>query len=240
MKSRTLGALLSVAIVAGCSRPGDATIALTMPTSTGSLTSKSTQVKDPSATWGIPLDDGSLAVRSDRQFGDGTYSLYTNGVCGVTTTIFATTASSPTPSGDAVLETSYPKGKSCGRTVTMVYPDGGQETLATFSNLNQLQSPEASTIIPVGQTSLRRLIIGFNATLLSNPTSGRCGRVIFGDNGQVGAGSDKLLVTRLSPTTWHVQSQPAPNNRAYCENLNTIYDNMNVDLMIVSSYPLPS
>jgi len=37
----------------------------------------------------------------------------------------------------------------------------------------------------------------------------------------------------------YVQSQAAPNNRALCENLATIYSNMTIDLTIVSSYALP-
>ena len=120
----------------------------------------------------------------------------------------------------------------------MEYPDGARETLATFSNLNKLQNTSTATVIPVGSSALRRLIVGFGATLLNNPSVGRCGRVIFGDNGAVGAGSDMLQVTRISATTWHVQSQATPYNRAYCENLNLFY-NLNVDLEIVSSYALP-
>jgi hypothetical protein len=196
-------------------------------------------VKDPSATWSIPLADAGLALKSDGRFGDGTSSVYANGVCGVGTNIFATTASGPNPTGDATLQMSYPRGHGCGRTVIMSYPDGGADTLATFSNLNKLESNDPGTAIPIGQTSLRRHIVGFGDRILGNPTAGRCGAVFFGDNGHVGAGTDMVMVTRVDATTWHVQSQPAPNNRALCQNLGAIYSNMTIDLTVVSSYALP-
>lgn len=192
-------------------------------------------VESPSATWKIPLAHDGLALRSDGLFSDGTNSVYATGVCSVSGTIFVGEAET----GDAILQMSYPKGKSCGRRVTMVYPDGFQERLATFSNLNKLQSFTLGNAISVGQSAYRRLIVGFGATLLNNPNTGRCGRVIFGDNGVVGAGTDMLVVTRINATTWRVQSQPAPNNRAFCETLNVIYENMNVDFTIESSYALP-
>lgn len=232
--------VLLVAATSACSGPTDAPAPRTTAPAIRASASKSTSVKDPAATWQIPVADAGLSVKSDGRFSDGTYSVYADGVCSVSGRIFATTASSPTPSGDAVLQMSYPKGKSCGRTIIVGYPDGGADTLAAFNNLNKLQSNDPNTVIPIGQTAYRRLIIGFNATLLGNPSSGRCGRIIFGDNGNVGAGTDMLLVTRLNSTTWHVQSQPAPNNRALCENLGEIYDNMIVDFVVVSSYGLPS
>jgi len=203
------------------------------------LMSRSAPAKDPSATWSIPLADAGLALKSDGKFGDGLSSVYANGVCGVGTNIFATTASGPNPTGDATLQMSYPKGHGCGRTVIMSYPDGGADTLATFSNLNKLESNDPATAIPIGQTSLRRLIVGLSDRILGNPTAGRCGAVIFGDNGHLGEGTDMLLVTRVNATTWHVQSQAGPSNRALCENLATIYSNMTIDLTIVSSYALP-
>jgi hypothetical protein len=233
MKQLVLVAAALIAGLSSCSEPTEARHAM----SSGSVpsASKSSQTADPTATWKIPLDEAGLALKSDGRFGDGSASVYANGVCGVSTRIF----SAASESGDATLQTSYPKGKGCGRTVIMAYPDGGADTLAVLGNLNKLESADLANAIPIAQTSLRRLIIGFNDRLAGNPTAGRCGRVIFGDNGTVGAGTDMLLVTRVDATTWHVQSQPAPNNRALCENLSAIYDGMNVDLTIVSSTALP-
>lgn len=233
MKPHLLVASALIFGVASCSEPTAAPRVLS-----GSLVpsaSKSSQASDPTATWKIPLADGGLALKSDARFSDGSASVYANGVCGVSTRIFA----APSESGDATLQTSYPKGKGCGRTVITTYPDGGADTLAFLANLNKLESADLGNAIPIGQSSLRRLIIGFNDRLSGNPTSGRCGRVIFGDNGTVGAGTDMLVVTRVDAATWRVQSQPAPNNRALCENLGAIYDGMNVDLTIVSSFGLP-
>jgi hypothetical protein len=189
-------------------------------------------VTDPTATWKIPLADAGLALRSDHAYSDGTYSLYADGVCNVSGKIFATTAASN--SGDATLQTSTPTKGKCGRLISLFYPDGYQETVATFNNLNELENTGYS--IPVGATVTRRLVI--NPGVLANNPS-RCGRLHFGVGtlGLKGVGSDSLLVTRLDASTWQVQSQAAPNDRALCENNGQIYE-MPVSFMIVSSYPL--
>jgi hypothetical protein len=175
---------------------------------------------DPTATWKIPLADAGLSLQSDGMFGDGTYSVYANGVCRVSATIFAN-------SGDATVQTTAPKGNTCGRRFRVVYPDGGSDFTPAFNNLNKLQQPP----IPVGTTEERRLIL--------NPGEGtRCGRVIFGSNGIVGDGTDKLLVTRMDARTWQVQSQASPNDRAFCESNGAIY-NMQVSFVIIASRDLP-
>ena len=193
---------------------------------------------DPTATWKIPLADAGLSLKSDHLFNDTMYSAYADGTCGVAAKIFATTAFSNT--GDATIQMSYPSGHKCGRTITLVYPDSATETLATFSNLNQLQNTNPATVIHQGESALRRLIVGFQVSGLNNPTSSRCGRVIFGDNGNVGSGTDQLLVTRIDARTWRVQSQPAPNNRALCESLGIIYPGMVLDFLVVASADLPT
>jgi hypothetical protein len=180
------------------------------------------------ATWLIPLADGSLGVRSDRQYGDGTYSAYANGVCGVETAIFARASGSN--SGDATFRTNK---KKCTRRWVFHFPDGFTESVRTFNNLNILQNTSYS--IPVGTTAKRRLIIS-PGTFGSNPS--RCGRLIYGPNGTVSPGSDSLEVTRIDDRTWQVRSQPAPNNRAYCENNGQLYA-MPLDIVIVSNVPLP-
>lgn len=201
-------------------------------------------VKDPTATWLIPLADAGLVLRSDQRYADATntHSVYANGTCSVATRIFATTESNVDPSGDATISMTHPSGGRCGRTVTIAYPDAAiTESLATFSNLNKLQdNGDATTIIPVGGTALRRLIVGFEHRTLGNPTSGRCGRVIFGDNGSVGAGTDMLRVTRLDARTWRVQSQQPPSDRALCEKTGTIIGGMTVDFTVVASRDLPT
>lgn len=188
---------------------------------------------DPTDTWKIPLADATLAVRSDHAYSDGTYSVYASGVCNVSGTIFATTGASN--SGDATIQTSNPTKGKCGRQFTIVYPDGYTETLASFNNLNLLQNTTYS--IPIGTTVMRRLVV--NPGVLAN-NANRCGRLHFGVGplGDKGVGSDSVAVTRISASTWQVQSQPAPNDRAQCENNGQLYE-MPVSFLVVSSYPLP-
>ena len=186
---------------------------------------------DPTATWKIPLAAAALALRSDGMNGDGTYSVYANGVCGVSATIFATTAGSN--SGDATIQTSAPRSGKCGRVFTLSYPDAFTETLPSFNNLNVLEN--TGYAIPVGTTVQRRLIFA-PGSISNNPS--RCGRLLFGPNGSVGVASDSVNVTRVNASTWQVQSQAAPNDRAYCENNGQSYE-MPVSFVIVSSAPLP-
>lgn len=185
---------------------------------------------DPTATWLIPLDDAGLALRSDGNgiYSVGTNSVYANGICGVSTRIFATTGGSN--SGDATLQTG--KARNCTRQFVLRYPDAATESVLTFNNLNILQNTGYS--IPVGTTVKRRLIVAPGA-ILNNPS--RCGRVLFGPNGTVGPGSDSLNVTRIDAQTWQVQSHP-DSNLAFCEDTGELYP-MPVKFVIVSSAPLP-
>jgi hypothetical protein len=174
-------------------------------------------------TWKLPLDDGALALRSDRQFINGAYSDYTGGVCTVETKIFNGDAST---SGDATIRTTAPTGRRCGRVFKLFYPDGTSESVASFNNLNKLHNSES--YIPAGTTQPRRLIL--NPGIIG---PSRCGRIIFGDNGVVGEGTDMLDVTRVDGHTWEVRSQ-APsvdpitneittNDRALCESTGEIF-----------------
>lgn len=219
MSRSIIPAFLVSTLLVACSEP--ATTAL-MPTS---RTDAAAGVTDPTATWRIPLDDAALALRSDGLYAsaDG-FSVYADGVCRVSAKIFATTAYSNT--GDATIQTTAPKGNTCGRRLRLAYPDGVSDLFDTFSNLNALESTTSS--IPQGSTEPRRLILG-NAT--------RCGRVIFGDNGRVGAGTDKLDVRRVDARTWQVRSG-AIGSRALCESTGQIY-NLQVSFDVVASRDLP-
>jgi hypothetical protein len=90
-------------------------------------------------------------------------------------------------------------------------------------------------VIRVDSTAKRRLILNPEDSP-TNPS--RCGRLLFGPNGDVSLGSDSVEVTRLDAQTWQVRSQPAPNNRAFCEADGQLYA-MPVSFTIVSSAPLP-
>lgn len=239
----TTAALAALAVLAACQDAGTGPRVATTAPEAPSLAKSG--VKDPTATWLMPLADADLVLRSDQGYQDDTktYSVYANGVCSVAAKIFATTESNDDPTGDATLSMTYPKAGTCGRKVTIVYPDTTlTESLATFSNLNKLQdNGEKSTIIPLEGSAPRRLIVGFEHRTLGNPTSGRCGRIIFGDNGIVGAGTDMLQVTRVNARTWRVQSNSNPDlRRALCEKTKQIISGMTVDFTVVASRDLPT
>jgi len=178
---------------------------------------------DPTATWIFPAMEAGLGFASD---GQGAYS---DGACGVSTRIFATTAGSN--SGDATLQTN--KVKNCIRRFTLRYSatPGDTEVVPSFNNLLKLQTSTAW--IPIGTSVRRRLIVSPGA-LANNPS--RCGRVLFGPNGAVGLDSDSVNVTRVDASTWAVQS--TGTHQALCEANNTLYT-MPVSFTVVSSSPLP-
>ena len=188
----------------------------------------------PSDTWKLPLADGGLSLKSDRQYSDGTYSVYSAGVCNVIGSIFTGEDGSTNNSGDATIQTSLPSRGKCGRLFTIIYPDGFSETLASFANLNLLENTTYS--IPVGTTAKRRLVV--NPGVLANNPS-RCGKLYFGIGplGEKGIGSDSVAVTRIDASTWQVQSQAAPNDLALCETNGQLY-HMQVRFVAVSSRPL--
>jgi hypothetical protein len=189
------------------------------------------RVTDPTTTWTYPLNDAGLGVRSDHLYSDGVHSAYSNGVCSLSTTIFATDAASN--SGDATLNTGS-HGR-CVRHFTFVYPDGYSETLPSFNNLRMLENTTYS--ITIGATVERQLHMGSDA--ISNVAS-RCGGLVWGVGplGQTAVGSDSVLVTRLDASTWHVASQPPPHNLAWCKTTGQLFA-MPVDFTVVSNRPLP-
>jgi len=168
------------------------------------------RASDPTPTWTFPSDEAGLGFASDGQG-----LIYANGSCGVSTRLFSTSAGSG--SGDATIQTG--KGKNCSRKFKLLIPGGSYETVQSFNNLLALESSVLGISIPVGTSQLRRLIVSPGA-IVNNPST--CGRVIFGDNGNVGAGTDKLEVTRGSAGSWDVHSQVG-HNLALCENTGAIY-----------------
>lgn len=188
----------------------------------------------PSDTWKLPLADAGLSFKSDRQYSDGTYSVYAAGVCNVTGTIFTGDGGSTNNSGDATIQTSLANHGQCGRLFTIAYPDGVSETLASFNNLHELENTIYA--IPAGSMALRRLTI--NTANVTNKVTPRCGKLQFGPFQTTGGvGSDSVQVTRLDASTWRVQSQAAPNDLALCENNGQLY-HMQVSFLVVSSRPV--
>jgi hypothetical protein len=184
-------------------------------------------VADPTATIKLPLAGAGLSLKSDGKFSDGTYSLYADGVCGITGTIFLG------GSGDEVVDGSNPsaKDRKCvhyPRKVTVLYPDGIAEVIS--GPLMSVREVESQTyLIPVGSTARRQFHVRTNTT--------RCDGVHWG----APIGGDSVLVTRTATNTWHVYTQPYPNDQAACKQStgNTLLGHMPVDLWIVSSRALP-
>jgi hypothetical protein len=196
-----------------------------------SLANKVTPPPNPTPTWKIPLADATLAFRSDGTNGDGTYSIYSDGVCDVGTVIIEG------GSGDATINTT--KGK-CIRKFDLVYPDGSSELVQSFNNLNELET--TAFAIPVGATAERRFVI--NPGVWTN--NSRCDRLSFGQyapNAILGAGSDSVLVQRLDARTWHVYSKPddsdgTAHDIAMCEKTGELLQ-MPIDFTIVASSDQP-
>lgn len=195
------------------------------------LARKPPQTSNPTATRAFPLDDGALAIRSDGQFVSGDESIYADGVCGVKGTIFLD------GSGDNTMQTDNPtyKDRKCAhwpRRITVVYPDGRQETGPLFSNLHALQTNTSS--IPIGATVRRPLNINLSLT------SSRCDVLRYASiyqNTQV-IDADSIEVTRIDARTWEVASQPPPNDRAWCTTNGESY-HMPVRFRVIASQDLP-
>jgi hypothetical protein len=179
----------------------------------------------PVATWHIPLNDAGLSLRSDGRYASNGFSAYAHGVCAVSTLM--NTAATANGNANITLDSS----RKCQRAFTLVYPDGGTETLRSFINLIGLHKDGA--YIPVGTTELRTMAI--NPDYIG--VASRCGRLLFGEGTSgAGVGSDQVFVTRVNARTWHVQSQPE-NRKAWCEKDGEFYD-MPVDLLVVADRDL--
>jgi hypothetical protein len=188
---------------------------------------------DPNAEFLFPLDATGLGIASDGQFVSGDQSVYAFGVCGVTATIFATTARSN--SGDATMQTNNPAYKdhrcaSYPRKLLIDYGDGTTPQWSTvFINLSDLQRDnDPADQIPVGASRLRALHI----------QETRCSRLQWSTKLRDGTltDADSVVVTRVSEDTWQVSTQPAPNDKAYCDGDGKLY-HIPVHLTVVRLLP---
>jgi hypothetical protein len=196
----------------------------------------SIKLPNPSATWKLPLNDAGLSLKSDRQYSDGTYSVYANGVCNMVGGIAAgLSGGSGSNTGNAIMQMTTASHGKCGRLFTIAYPDGVTETLMSNNNLTELETSTYS--IPIGSTATRRLIVD-PGILAPHPT--RCGRLVFGVGAinQIGIGTDSVLVTRIDASTWQVHSQAPPRDKALCYSTGALFE-MPVSFLVVSSFPLP-
>lgn len=192
------------------------------------------ELGDPKATWFVPLNDGTLGLRSDGLYpsSDG-YSVYDDGTCGVSAKIFATIAASN--SGDGTMQTDNPRysDRKCAgypRKVKIAY--GDRTDVATVAaNVRAIVNTDST--IAVGSTVRRMLALSLSGTGL------RCAELRWTIQ-TVASGpvnGDQVNVTRLDASTWRVETQLAPNNRAYCVDNGLSY-NLPVSFLIVSRRPL--
>ncbi len=174
-----------------------------------------------SASFRLPLPSSPLRLRGDALFPDAGLSVYKDGKCGVTGTIFA-----PNPQTDAVVQTDNPRAgdRKCAgvgssavpRKITVDYGDGVESNPAHM-NVHDLGS--------VVGTDLRFLGIGLRGT-------SRCSKLQFGGP----EGGDMVWVTKVSSTSWHVFSQAGAATTASCVTTvgNVTYSGMTVDFTVTA------
>lgn len=173
---------------------------------------------DPAADFTM---DNTLAVRSDAYVP----SVYRRGLCGVYTRIYLENGG-----GDAYMQTDNPRhqDRKCTgypRKVLIDYGDGATGG-GTIINVNSLAT--ATFDIPVGESRMRGL----------NIADIRCGGLRWKARLQDGVTvpADSVIVTRVDEATFVVQSQPFPNNRAWCIGLQKSF-NIAVGFTIRASRP---
>ena len=180
---------------------------------------------DPRTTFTVPLADADLGLKSDHQFS----GVYADGVCGVNSQLFLG------GTGDAIMDTRNPKftDNRCSlypRTMTIDYGDGVVQSSTVFINVREIQN--GAYRIPIGGFAKRGLHV--------NET--RCDGLVWqgtlGDGTNTG-GADSVIVTRTSANSWTVETQPYPDNEAYCKASGAKY-NIAVRFTITSSTSLPS
>ena len=229
MPRQPLAAVALIAIAIACSPANDA--ATVVAPATPSL-AKSTET-DPTAAYKFPFNDPTLGIQGDGYFSDSTYSVYDNDVCGVTTRIYATTEASN--SGDMMFQTFAPRtrDRTCTvypRRIRVTFPDGFSELTYSTTNLQRVENTTFQ--IPIDSTVKRQLNMGTGESV-------RCTGIRWGANTGSSVVGDSVLVTRTAPNTWHVQTQPAPDNHGVCLSSSPTAYNLSVDFWVVSERPLP-
>ena len=220
-------AVVMAVAVSACSTPER----IVLPPGDAAMLAKPSGPTDPTASFLFPTDNTGLDVWSDGTYVSGANSVYADGVCGVNAKIFATTEASN--SGDAVMQMENPRysARKCAdypRTLTVVFGPGDQQTGTANMNVRHIANTTYS--MPIGSTDHHAFVI----------TEARCGGLRWNTQSPTGEffGGDSVNVTRVDASTWLVESQPYPNNKAHCANNGQLY-NLNVRFTIKSSYPLP-
>ena len=238
MKSRFIIAI--AALISACSESTSPSNPSISP-SLGKMPAPS----NATSTWKLPMVTAGLGLTSDGRESDGTFSNYSDGVCGVTSTIFTD------GSGDATVQTNNPRAKNStcqsARTMTLVYgagdptyPNGGTETMEVFLNLHNISN--STTTIAVGYANRVERQLGLNPTQRE-----RCDAWRWTNTSVPG---DPVWVERIDATTYHVYTKDrdpdpalaaanATNNKAICTTTGQAH-HLSVDLYVVSKQSLPA
>jgi hypothetical protein len=197
-------------------------------------------LKDPTAQFWFPLNDAALGLQSDHlsAYVQGGVSVYGDGLCGVHARIFSTAAGSN--SGDATMQTDnnrfadrhcrdYPR-----KLGIILRDDGGnvvtQLSSTVFMNVHDVEN--TTDQIAVGSTALRGLTLG------EDPHCNGLRWTLVMPDQTTPSGANQVNVTRTSANNWHVQTQPYPNDKAYCLGDGRLY-HVPVDFTVVADRPLP-
>ena len=196
------------------------------------------------SSWMLPLNSTGLGLRSDGAQSDGTYSVYSDSVCSVSSAILEG------GSGDAIMQTNNPtrKQRTCsGRTMTVVYPpgdvvypNGGTETMLVFLNIRNISN--LTTTIPIGYANRVERQLALNPTQTE-----RCDAWRWANTASIPG--DYVWVERMSLTTYHVYTKdhdPDPTiaaanvgkNKALCTTTGQMH-HLTVDLYVVAKENLP-
>ena len=192
---------------------------------------------DPTTTFWFPLADAGLGLQSDHLFTSGDSSAYASGVCGVTSKMFVYPTSN---SGDATMQTDNPTAKdhTCSayprKLHVILRDDGGNIVTQTWSTMfmNVHDVENTTDIIPIGTAVAR----GFALSEDPHCNGLRWQQMVPGL--PTPSGADEVIVTRTSADTWVVQTQPYPNDKAFCMGDGQLY-HVPVHLTVVTDQALP-
>jgi hypothetical protein len=116
------------------------------------------------------------------------------------------------------------------RHIRVTFPDGFSELTYSTTNLQRVENTTFQ--IPIDSTVKRQLNMGTGESV-------RCTGIRWGANTGSSVEGDSVLVTRTAANTWHVQTQPAPDNHGVCLSISPTAYNLSVDFWVVSDRPLP-
>ena len=197
-------------------------------------------LKDPTAQFWFPLDDAALGLRSDHlaAYVQGNTSVYGNGICGVQAKIFATASASN--SGDATMQTDNSRSKdhTCKaypRKLGIVLRDDAGNVVTQLSSnvfMNVHDVENTTDQIAVNATAARGLTLG------EDPHCNGLRWTLVMPDQVTPSGANQVNVTRTSANSWHVQTQPFPNDKAFCLGDGRLY-HVPVDFTVIADRPLP-